>query len=67
MKNINLTKTLKGYTHGWVALSSDYKKVLFSGRSFMEVMKRVQEKKLIDKVVLLKAAKDYRGFVGSTA
>lgn len=58
MKNINLTKTLRGYTRGWVALSSDYKKVLFSGRSFVEVMRKVQENNLIDKVVLLKAVKN---------
>lgn len=62
MKNINLTKILKGFSSGWVALSADYKKVVAFGKSLEEVTNKVQKQKIND-VVLVSAARNYRGYI----
>ena len=64
MRPINLVDTLKDYSQGWVALSKDYKRVLYSGRTFSSMMKKIEKEGELDKVVLLPVTKNYRGFVG---
>lgn len=62
MKTVNLTKLLKKFSSGWVAISSDYKKVITWGRTLESVSKKV-EKKGNPPVVLVAAAQNYRGYV----
>lgn len=62
MKTINLSKLLRGFSSGWVAVSSDYKNVVASGKTLKEVTKKAQKEKRSD-VVLIPVAKNYRGFV----
>lgn len=64
MKTVNLSKLLKNFSSGWVAITSDYKKVVASGESLKEVSQAVEKQKR-DDVVLISAAKNYRGFVTS--
>ena len=66
MKPINLTKTLKGYYDGWVAMSKDYKRVLYHGKNFIELMGKVEKDSKQNEVVLFPTSKDYRGFVGES-
>ena len=63
MKTINLVKPLKKYPVGWVALSKDYNKVLFWGKTFTSLMKRVESASLSKDVVLLPNVGNFRGFV----
>lgn len=62
MRSINLSKILKNFTSGWVAISADYKKVVASGKTLKEVTNKI-ENNLKDKVVLISASKNYRGYV----
>ena len=62
MKTIDLTGVLKGFPSGWVAISSDYKKVVAFGKTLKEVTKKVRQKKT-DDVILISAAKNYRGYI----
>ncbi len=62
MKTINLSKLLKDFSSGWVALTSDYKKVVASGKTLKEVSNRIEEQKLSD-VILISASRNYRGYV----
>jgi len=58
VKPIDLTKITKNYTSGWIALSSDYKKVAGWGRTIKVALERARadgEKK----PVLMKGAKSY--------
>lgn len=64
MQTINLSKILKNFSSGWVVLTSDYKKVVASGKTLKEVTEKVQRQKIQD-VVVVPAAKNYRGFVTS--
>lgn len=64
MQTINLSKILKNFTSGWVAITSDYKKVVASGRTLKEVTNKVLKEKQND-VVLIPASRNYRGFVTS--
>lgn len=64
MKTINLSRILKDFSSGWIAVSSDYKKVVASGKDLNEVTQAVEKQKRND-VVLISAAKNYRGFVTS--
>ncbi|MBI2268117.1 MAG: hypothetical protein HYU80_01560 [Candidatus Blackburnbacteria bacterium] len=62
MKPVDLTKLLKKYTSGWVALSKDYKRVVAAAESLEELDGRL--KKLRNpKVVLISAAPNYRSFI----
>jgi len=63
MKLINLTKTLKNYTSGWVSISKDYKKVIASAKTLKALIKKLDKKGSPDGY-LMKAAKDYSGYVG---
>ena len=42
-KAIDLTKILKGITSGWVAISSDYKKLVVKGRNLSDVSRQVKD------------------------
>ena len=61
-KPIDLTKLLKEYKSGWVALSKNYKKVVTSARSLKELDRKL-EKLNNPQVVLISASKNYRGFI----
>lgn len=63
-KTIDLSTLLKNYSTGWVAITSDYKKIVVSGKTLKEVTKKINEKKLSN-VVLISASKNYRGYVTS--
>lgn len=62
MKSINLTKLLKGFSSGWVAISADYKNIVASGKTLKEVTEKVQRQKT-NNVVLISASKNYRGYI----
>ena len=64
MKLINLTKTLKSYTSGWVSISKDYKRVIVSARTLKALIRKLNQKGNPDGY-LMKAAKDYSGYVGA--
>ncbi|MBI4028751.1 MAG: hypothetical protein HY376_00060 [Candidatus Blackburnbacteria bacterium] len=63
MKAIDLTKILKGYTSGWVALSADYKKVIVWASS-LKVLNRKLEKMGNPRVVLLPGMRSYGPLIG---
>ena len=63
MKAVNLAKILKNYTSGWVSISKDYKKVIASGRTLKSLLQKL-EKMGKPEGYLMKAAKDYSGYVG---
>ena len=64
MQTINLSKILKNYSSGWVAITSDYKEVVAFGKTLKEVTNKVIKKRRED-VVLIPASKNYRGYVTS--
>lgn len=66
MQTINLSKLLKNFSSGWVAITSDYKKVIAFGKTLKEVTKEVKKQNR-DDVVLIPASKNYRGFVTSAS
>lgn len=59
MKPIDLTKVLKGYTSGWVALSPDYKKVVGYGRTLKSASQRA-EAEGFKNAIFMRAFKKYR-------
>jgi len=63
MKQTNLAMILKNYTSGWVSISKDYKKVIASGRTLKSLLQKL-EKMGKPGGYLMKAAKDYSGYVG---
>ncbi|HBQ50407.1 hypothetical protein A3B42_02105 [Candidatus Daviesbacteria bacterium RIFCSPLOWO2_01_FULL_38_10] len=66
MQIVNLSKLLKNFSSGWVAITSDYKKVVTSGKTLKEVTEKVKKQNR-DDIVLIPAAKNYRGFITSTS
>ncbi len=58
MKQIDLTRVIKKYTSGWLALSPDYKKVVGHAQT---VEKAVDQAKSggVKNPVLMRAAKSY--------
>lgn len=58
MRTVNLSKILKNFSFGWVALTADYKKVIASGKTLKEVTGKIEDN-LKDKVVLISASKNY--------
>ena len=58
MKQIDLTKLIKKYTEGWIALSPDYKKVVGHGLSINKAITEA-ESKGFKHPVLMRAAKTY--------
>lgn len=63
MKKVNLVEALKGYTSGWVSISKDYKKVIASGKTLDTLLGKLK-KMGNPEGYLMKAAKDYSGYVG---
>lgn len=63
MNRVNLVKTLRGYTAGWVSISKDYKKVIASGKTLNTVLRKL-EKMGSPEGYLMRAAKDYSGYIG---
>lgn len=61
-KKIDFVKLLKGYTSGWVAISSDYTKVIIAGKTLKEVMNKAQQMK--DKLYYFPVGESYSEFVG---
>ena len=39
---IDFIKLLKGYKNGWVAISHDFKRVVFHGKSLKDTMKKAK-------------------------
>lgn len=60
MSPINLTKILKKYKSGWVAVSSDYTHVVAHAEKFIELQKIVKERK---DVVVIQAFDNYFNYV----
>lgn len=59
---IDFVKLLKGYPSGWVAISSDFSKVVFFGKTLKEV--REKAKNVKDKLYYFQAGQEYTNFVG---
>ncbi len=64
MKKIDFVTLLKNYTSGWVAISADYTRVVLSGKTLQEVMKKA--KRIKEKLYYFPAGESYGDFVGST-
>lgn len=62
MTAIDLTKKLKKYKTGWVALDKKHN-VVAHGKTFSEIEKKVQGKK--ENVTLMPASSNYFGFITS--
>lgn len=60
MQTINLSTLLKKYSSGWVALSSDYKRVVTHGKTLKEISEKLNNR---SDIVLISASKNYRGYV----
>lgn len=62
-KKIDFIKLLKGHRNGWVGISSDFNKVVASGKSLKEVMKKSTQK-TDEKVFFFSVEENYSGFIG---
>lgn len=62
MKGIDLRKTLKPYTEGWVAVNKRNKKVVAHATTFALITQKIKNTK---DIILIPASKDYFGFVTS--
>lgn len=60
MNQINLTPLLKKYTSGWLAVSSDYRRVIAHAENFIDLQKKVKSKK---NIVVIQAFANYYNFV----
>jgi len=60
MTPIDLTKTLKKYKSGWVAIDESKKTVIAHAKDFSEINKKVANKK---NVFIMVATEEYFGFV----
>ena len=58
MKPIDLTKQIKKYTKGWLALSPDYSKVVGSGNTIKIALDEANSQG-VKKPILMRAAKSY--------
>jgi hypothetical protein len=61
-EKIDFVKLLKGYESGWVGISSDFSRVLFSGKSLKEVKEKAKKAK--DKIYFFPAGQSYSNFIG---
>ncbi|MBI3366116.1 hypothetical protein HY041_00615 [Candidatus Roizmanbacteria bacterium] len=57
---MDLTKALKKYQSGWVAIDETKKRVIAHAKDFTEINKKVRGKK---NVFIMAAAKEYFGFI----
>ena len=62
MNAIDLRKTLKSHSQGWVAINNKNKKVVAHAKTFASISKKVSGLK---DVFLMPASKNYFGFVTS--
>ncbi len=60
MSPINLTNLLKKYKSGWVAVSTDYSRVVAHAEKFIELQKIVKNRK---GVVVIQAFDNYFNYV----
>lgn len=60
MSPIDLTKLLKKYKSGWVAVSNDYGRVIAHAEKFIELQKKVKNNK---NVVVIQAFNNYYNYV----
>ena len=60
MTKIDLTKLLRNYKSGWVALSSDYSRVVAYADKFIDLQKKVKNTK---DIVVLQAFDNYYNYV----
>lgn len=58
MRQIDLSKLVKKYTSGWLALSPDYKKVVGHGKTIEKAVNEAQLRGIKDPI-LMRAAKSY--------
>ena len=58
MRQIDLTKVIKKYTSGWIALSPDYKKVVGHGKSLAKAESQAKSNG-VNEPVFMRAAKSY--------
>lgn len=63
MKAKNLAQLLKKYTSGWVSISKDYSRVIVTGRTLKTLLQKL-EKMGNPGGYLMKAAKNYSGYIG---
>lgn len=61
-KKINLVKLLKNYGKGWVAISDDFQRVVFSGRTLASTRKKA--KKYKNKLYYFPSGEKYSDFFG---
>ncbi len=61
-KPINFVKLLRGYTSGWVGVSSDFRSVVFAGRNLKSLKAKAEKQK--EKVYFFPAGKTYGNFIG---
>ena len=59
---INFVKLLKGYKNGWVAISPDFNKVLFHGKTLKEARQKAGKSKV--NLYYFPAGENYSNFVG---
>ncbi|HSW97052.1 MAG TPA: hypothetical protein VLF89_04475 [Candidatus Saccharimonadales bacterium] len=62
-KGINFLKLLKGYSSGWVAISSDFNKVVLSGKTLKEVRNKAKDSN--EKLYFFPAGESYNNFIGT--
>ena len=62
MKKIDFVTLLKNYDSGWVGISADFKKVLLSGKTLKDIMKKTKDFK--EKVYFFPVEKSYSSFIG---
>lgn len=60
MTSVDLTKLLQKYKTGWVALSNDYSRVVAYAEKFIDLQKKVKNKK---NVVVMQAFDNYYNYV----
>ena len=60
MKPVDLTKTLKPYKSGWVAINQKNFKVVAHTKSFGAICEKTKEKK---NIFLMPASNNYFGFI----
>jgi hypothetical protein len=63
MKAIDLAKTLKPYSEGWVAVNKKNNKVVAHAKTFAAISKKIKD---VNGVFLVPASKSYFGFITSS-
>lgn len=58
MKQIDLTKVVKKFKSGWLALSPDYKRVVGHGKTIKKAVSEAQSQGVKDPI-LMRAARSY--------